>query len=141
MTDDGVVFLDLDDLLAAASAAVGHIPAVRDVGLLESALARPQATVFGEDAYSSLHAKAAALLESVVGNRALVDGNKRLGLVAVRLLDAFNGHELSATDDGKYRLVVDIATGSLGGVEAISNRLADLVFRPEPGSTADGACR
>jgi death-on-curing protein len=70
--------LDLDDLLAAAEAAVGRAPEVRDYGLLESALARPQSTVFGEDAYPGLHEKAAALLHSLVSNHALIDGNKRL---------------------------------------------------------------
>ena len=83
-------FLDLDDLLAAAEAAVGHRPEVRDYGLLESALARPQTTVFGADAYPDIHRKAAALLHSLVRNHALVDGNKRLGWVAVRLFYVVN---------------------------------------------------
>lgn len=49
---------------------------VADAGLLQSALARPQATVFGQDAYRSLAAKAAALMESLARNHCLVDGNK-----------------------------------------------------------------
>ncbi|HVQ49027.1 MAG TPA: type II toxin-antitoxin system death-on-curing family toxin, partial [Mycobacterium sp.] len=63
-----VDYLELDDLLVAASAFLGHRPEVRDYGLLESALARPQASVFGEDAYPTLHEKAAALLDSLVNN-------------------------------------------------------------------------
>lgn len=55
-------YLDLDDVLAAAEAHLGHPPDVSDYGLLESALARPQATVFGDDAYPDIHGKAAALL-------------------------------------------------------------------------------
>ena len=51
---------------------------VRDVGLLDSALARPQSSAFGEDAYPTLRLKAAALMHSLVKNHSLMDGNKRL---------------------------------------------------------------
>jgi death-on-curing protein len=78
-----VIFLDLDDLLHVAERALGAAPQVRDVGLLQSALARPRASVTGEDAYISIHAKAAALLHSLARNHGLVDGNKRLALAAV----------------------------------------------------------
>ncbi len=54
-------YLDLDDLLAAAVAALGRHPQVQDYGLLESALARTRAALFGEDAYPTIHEKAAAL--------------------------------------------------------------------------------
>ena len=74
-------FLTLEDALAAAQAYLGRRPEVRDYGLLESALLRPQCSVFGQDAYPDLDHKAAALLSSLVGNHALVDGNKRLGWV------------------------------------------------------------
>jgi death-on-curing protein len=53
---------------------------MRDVGLLEAAAARPRATAFGADAYLGIHEKAAALLQSLARNHALVDGNKRLAL-------------------------------------------------------------
>jgi len=76
-----IEYLELDDLLAAASAYLGHPPQVRDYGLLESALARPRASVFGQDAYPTIHEKAAALLDSLVNNHALIDGNKRHGWV------------------------------------------------------------
>ncbi len=52
---------------------------VRDAGLLASALARPSASMFGTDAYATFDRKAAALLESLVRNHPLVDGNKRTG--------------------------------------------------------------
>lgn len=77
--------LDLDDLLVAAEAALGGPPKVRDVGILEAAVARTRASVYGEDAYPDLHVKAAALLHSIVTGHALIDGNKRLGWVSVRL--------------------------------------------------------
>ena len=69
-------FLDLDDVLEIARQAVEGDVAVGDYGLLESALARPRASVFGQDAYPDLHLKAAALLHSLARNHALVDGNK-----------------------------------------------------------------
>jgi death-on-curing protein len=53
---------------------------VRDHGLLASAAARPQTTVFGKDAYPTLLHKAAALLQSIAGNHPLIDGNKRLAI-------------------------------------------------------------
>ncbi|HEY3737177.1 MAG TPA: Fic family protein [Jatrophihabitans sp.] len=78
-------YLDLDDILKAAEIAISPAQVlVRDIGLLESALARPQASAFGEDAYSDLWTKAAALLESLVRNRALIDGNMRLAWVRPR---------------------------------------------------------
>lgn len=48
-------YLDLEDLLAAAHAAFGRAPEVRDWGLLEAALARPRASVYGQAAYPDLH--------------------------------------------------------------------------------------
>jgi death-on-curing protein len=66
-------YLDLDDLLEIAREAVGGDVVVGDYGLLESALARPRASVFGQDAYPDLHLKAAALLHSPARNHALVD--------------------------------------------------------------------
>lgn len=89
-------YLDLDDVLAAAASAVAPAEVlVRDVGLLESALARPQASAFGEDAYPDLWTKAAALLESLARNHALIDGNKRLAWVATRYFLAINDADLA----------------------------------------------
>ena len=73
--------LTAEDLLSIAEEVLGT-SAVRDVGLLDSAAHRPQASVFGQDAYPTIHEKAAALLDAVVRHHALVDGNKRLGWAA-----------------------------------------------------------
>jgi death-on-curing protein len=90
-------YLDLEDLLDVAAAAIDPAEVmVRDIGLLESALARPRASAFGEDAYPDLWAKAAALLESLARNHALIDGNKRLSWVATRYFLAVNDHDLVA---------------------------------------------
>ncbi|HEX7322213.1 MAG TPA: type II toxin-antitoxin system death-on-curing family toxin [Mycobacterium sp.] len=121
-----VQYLELDDLLVAAESFLGRPAEVRDYGLLESALARPQATVFGEDAYRTIHEKAAALLDSVVNNHALVDGNKRLGWVALRLFYGFNGYTVSGSEDQKVTLVLDVATGELAEVTKIAHRLSTL---------------
>lgn len=116
--------LDLDDVLAAADAAVGGRAQVRDIGLLESALARPRATVYGDDAYQTLDDKAAALLHSLVTSHPLVDGNKRLGWVAVRLFYQLNDADLEAPIDDAFALVVDIAAGRVDDVPSIARRLS-----------------
>lgn len=105
-------YLELDDLLVAARAAVGDHVVVRDVGLFEAALARPRASAFGEDAYPDLHTKAAALLASLVRDRALADGNKRLGWVAGRLFYVLNDHDVRAPEDDAYELVMRLAEGT-----------------------------
>jgi death on curing protein len=115
--------LDLDDLLVAAEAALGGPPKVRDIGILEAAVARTRASVYGEDAYPDLHAKAAALLHSIVTGHALVDGNKRLGWVSVRLFYRLNGADLRVPVDDAFDLVSSIADGSLRDVPDIADRL------------------
>jgi death-on-curing protein len=119
-------YLELDDLLVAASAFLGRRPEVRDYGLVESALARAQASVFGEDAYPTLHEKAAALLDSLVNNHALVDGNKRLGWVATRLFYGLNGYTVMGSEDDKFGLVIAVATGELDTVSKIAHVLSEL---------------
>jgi death-on-curing protein len=103
--------LSTDDLVAIATRIGRGDPQIRDPGLLESAAARPRTTVFGEDAYPDLATKAAAMLESIVGNHALVDGNKRLGWLALVLVLALNGVRLDVDDDEAYDLVIGVAEG------------------------------
>ncbi len=101
------VLLSLEDLLTlVADLAVGP---VRDLGLLDSAAHRPGAVLFGHEAYPTLDAKAAALLDSLVGNHALVDGNKRLGWLAVVVFYGLNEITLDAPDDSAYELVMSVA--------------------------------
>jgi death-on-curing protein len=125
--------LDLDDLLAAADAALGRTPEVRDIGILEAAVARTRASVYGEDAYPDLDAKAAALLHSIVTGHALIDGNKRLGWVSVRLFYRLNGRDLHAPIDDAFDLVVEIAGGSVRDVPEIAARLRAWVVDPGAG--------
>lgn len=88
---------------------------VRDYGLLESALARPQASVFGQDAYPDLWQKAAALMESLARNHALVDGNKRLAWYATWVFLQINGHRLRADFgvDEAEKFVLTVSQGHL----------------------------
>lgn len=96
---------------------------LRDVGLLDSALHRPASAFGGEDAYPTLETKAAALLQSVLMNHALVDGNKRLAwLCAVVLLD-LNGHRSDLDREAATTLVLSAITDHLP-VEEIARRLA-----------------
>jgi death on curing protein len=118
-----VIYLTLPELLHVAERTLGADYAVRDYGLLEAALARPQATAFGKDAYPDLDAKAAALLHSVARNHALVDGNNRLALAAVIAFYGLNGRRLTLTNDHAYDLVISVAAGQLDDVDAIAATL------------------
>lgn len=121
-----VEYLDIEDVLALAEALLGRPVPIRDVGLLGSAVARPQTTVFGSDAYPDVWSKAAALLVSIVNNHALVDGNKRLGWLATAVFLELNGHSVAtASNDDVYRLVMDVASGT-APVEEVAARLAQL---------------
>ena len=124
-----IEYLDLDDLLAAAHAYLGRAAEVGDYGLLESALARPQATVFGDDAYTTLHQKAAALFDSLINYRALIDGNKRLAWVAMRLFYGYNGHTITGTEGERFDFVLAVATGQLAGVPKVAEQLAAMATR------------
>ncbi len=116
-------YLSLEDLLRIADAAVGAEVLVRDAGLLESALGRPRATVFGEDAYPDVYSKAAALLHSLARNHALVDGNKRLAWAATAVFLGINGHRVVMSNDEVVELVLAVAAGELTEVSAIAERL------------------
>ncbi len=118
MTD--VEYLDLEDLLGLVRAL--DAGPVRDVGLLDSAAARPRSSAFGVDAYATPELKVAALLNSIARNHALVDGNKRLAwLAAVVFLD-LNGQPPDLSHDDAFELVMGVADGTRD-VEQIADRL------------------
>jgi death on curing protein len=109
-------YLNLEDLLEIAAGVI-ESPVVRDLGLLASAAARPQMSVFGQDAYPTFAEKAAALMHSVARNHALVDGNKRLAWSATRVFCLLNGRDLAYDVDEAERLVLDVAAGKLDVAE------------------------
>ena len=115
-----MIYLELEDLLHIAERTLGHAAQVRDHGLLESALARPRATAFGNDAYVDIHHKAAALLHSLARNHALIDGNKRLALAAVLAFYGVNGLHLTLTNQDAYTLVMGVASGEHSDVAQIA---------------------
>jgi death on curing protein len=115
-----VIYLNLPELLHVGERALQAELMVRDYGLLESALARPPATAFGEGAYQGLDEKAAALLHSLARNHALVDGNKRLGLAAIIAFYGLNGRRLTFSNDAAYELVMAVAAGQLDTVADIA---------------------
>ena len=118
--DGPVVHLTLDDILHMVRR-LGIGP-VRDIGLIDAAVARPRSTAYGTDAYPTLELKAAALLESLVGNHALVDGNRRIAWLATVVFLDLNGVMVTLDDDAAFDLVMDAAQRRLP-LEAIANRL------------------
>ncbi len=118
-----MIYLTLSELLHVAERTLGPEVPVRDYGLLESTLARPQATAFGSDAYDGLEQKAGALLHSLARNHALVDGNKRLALAATIAFLGLNGYQLTLTNNEAYALIIEVATGQLDDVADIAERI------------------
>lgn len=124
-----VEYLDLDDLIALATDLLGDPPPIRDVGLLGSAAARPQMTAFGEDASPDLWTKAAALLQSILKNHALVDGNKRLAWLATATFLEINGIAVThVANDAVYDFVIATAAGH-DEVPEIARALQQLATR------------
>ena len=118
-------YLTLDDVLALTARAGFTIA---DYGLVESALARPPASVFGEDAYPTIHQKAAALLQSMATNQALADGNKRTAWAATRLFYGLNDYRITATEDERFELILAVATRELDTAAMIAARLAQIAL-------------
>ena len=118
-----VEYLELEDVVALAAILFGDPPPIRDIGLLGSAVARPRTSAFGEDAYPDILTKAAALLQSIVNNHALIDGNKRLGWLSAAVFLEVNGVKaLRISNDDVYDFVIWVAATS-PAIEEIVARL------------------
>jgi death on curing protein len=118
-----VIYLTASELLRIAERTIGALPVARDLGLLESAAARPQATFDGAPVYPDLISRAAALMHSLARNHPLVDGNKRLALAAAIVFLGVNGHRLTLSNDEAYELTMAVASGRLDDVGVIAQRL------------------
>jgi death-on-curing protein len=100
-------YLNLSDAIKLTGRLGFHI---KDSGLLEAALARPRASAFGEDAYPEFELKIAAMMQSVIKNHALIDGNKRSAwLLAVSFM-FLNGYKHNFTEELAFDLILGLAT-------------------------------
>ncbi len=106
--------LTLHERIAASS---GGGIGVRDLGLLESAIAQPRQSFDGADLYPSILDKAAALGFSLVSNHPFVDGNKRVGHAALEVFLMLNGYELEASVDEQERIILAVAAGDMSREE------------------------
>jgi len=115
-----VEFLTLDEVLALHADQLeryGGRPGIRDVTLLESALAIPQATYGGHWLHESLPEMAAAYLFHLTQGHAFVDGNKRIGLMAMLAFLGLNSRSLHASSDELVDLVLGVATRQVSKAE------------------------
>ncbi|MFR9731108.1 type II toxin-antitoxin system death-on-curing family toxin [Saccharopolyspora sp. MS10] len=103
-----LVYLDASDLLLLATAVTRGDLVVRDSGLLDAAAYRPRAEVLGAPAYETLWLKSAALLDSLVRTRPLVEGNWRLGWIAAVAMCDVNGWWIEADEDEALALVREV---------------------------------
>ncbi|MET9377242.1 type II toxin-antitoxin system death-on-curing family toxin [Streptomyces sp. NPDC002992] len=123
------VYLSAEDVLVIAEHAVDDQKVLlRDAGLLESAVHRPSAAMFGEEAYADLVDKAAALLQSLAFSRSFLDGNKRTAWLSCVTFLAMNGVQLRPDIDAAERLVIAVATGETDEVKAIAHGLRELIL-------------
>lgn len=121
-------YLTAEEVLELAElACAGQDIAVRDLGLLKSAVHRPQSQMYGIEAYTDLFEKAASLLQSLAVNHPLVDGNKRMAWMCTVVFLDLNGRDMVEVDqDEAYKLVIDVASGELEDVTLIARRLRGL---------------
>ncbi|MBC7226688.1 MAG: type II toxin-antitoxin system death-on-curing family toxin [Thermoflexales bacterium] len=110
-------YLTVEEVIAIHEYAVrefGGSAGVASIARLESAIAAPRQTMFGEDLYPDLLSKAAILVYGLIKNHPFVDGNKRTGLFALFEFLERNGFTIVASDDDLYQFAIDIATSRLG---------------------------
>jgi death-on-curing protein len=105
-----VIYPTVEQVILINARHLGGQAAVRDAGLVQSAVARPQTIAFGVEAYTTLEEKAAALFHSIICNHPFVDGNKRTAWAAMEIMLVANGHVSRLTDDEAFNLVIRVAT-------------------------------
>jgi death-on-curing protein len=113
-------YLDFHDVIQICERLIPNL-AIRDQGLLQSAIERPQTTIFGEDAYKTFPEKAAALMHSLARNHPLVDGNKRLAWSATRTFCLLNGFDIKLNIDEAEALVLGISAGKFEVPEIVKS--------------------
>ena len=91
---------------------------VRDLGVLQAAVARPSASFYGADLYPDPFSKAAALMESLIRNHPFIDGNKRTAITAAGIFLQGNGLTLRVRQTALYEFTLKMATGEVTAREA-----------------------
>lgn len=130
-------FLTLDDVLALHSGSIARFrgdPGIKDLRLLESAIAMPEASFWGADLHETLAEKAGAYLFHVTKNHPFVDGNKRTGLACALVFLELNGYRLRAADEDLVSLTLGVADGTRGKSSVavtIADGLIPLPTEPE----------
>lgn len=112
-----VRYLTVEEVIAIHEYAIrefGGSAGIASIARLESAVAMPRQTMFGEDLYPDLFSKAAILIYALIKDHPFVDGNKRTGLFALFEFLERNGYTIAASDDDLYQFAIDIATSRLG---------------------------
>ncbi|MCG9900426.1 MAG: type II toxin-antitoxin system death-on-curing family toxin [Hydrotalea sp.] len=102
---------EVEEIHQALINTFGGSHGIRDVSVLESALARPFQCFYNKELHPTPIHKAASLIESILMNHPFIDGNKRTGYVLMRILLINNGLDISASLDEKYKFVISIASG------------------------------
>lgn len=121
-------YLTVGQILRINEQVLGHPDGLRDQRLLGSAAAQPQQSAGGVDAYTDVHAKAAALMRSLARNHAFVDGNKRTALAATIVFYQLNGYHFFAADLALIQFVLDVAIGAISDIGAIAEHLRKFVL-------------
>ena len=127
-------YLTVKEVLEINAKVMGGTHALRDRGLLESAVARPQASAFGMDAYPDLVSKAAALLHSLILNHAFIDGNKRTAALATLVFANLNGYVIHWDQREALDFVLRLATRRIELDDAIAFLRERM--RPDTGRSA-----
>ena len=112
-----MVFLTLDDIIESHQNQIetyGGSHGIRDIGLLESAIAQPEASFGGQYLHADIFQMAAAYIYHLVMNHPFVDGNKRVGLEAALIFLEINNENLSASDEELVDLVLKTTAGQVG---------------------------
>ena len=107
-----IQYLYLNEVIEIGEALIPDFR-IRDIGLLESAVNRPEMTVYGQEAYKTLAEKIAALMHSLAANHALVDGNKRITWSCGRVFAILNDCDFEVGVDEAERVIVALASGEL----------------------------
>jgi death-on-curing protein len=119
-------YLTVDEVLWINEQVLGTA-ALRDRHLLESAVAQPQQSAGGQDAYPDTHTKAAALLRGLACNHGFVDGNKRTALLSTLTFYQLNGYHFLAEEVELLHLVLDVATRVVEEIPTIAEHLRKMV--------------